>query len=126
MRNDPMCRERTISFPWPSFARGASHAQPDIEETDVEETQTQETDIGDVVRANLLWLSQARGLSLQGLAARASVSPSELEDLATGRSFPALGLLFKLARALDVPCTAFIEEPDTIELPERGGTSRVA
>ena len=126
MRNDPMCRERTISFPWPSLARGASHRQPDIEETDVRETQPQETDIGDVVRANFLWLSQARGLSLQGLAARAGVSPSELEDLAAGRSFPALGLLFKLARALDVPCTAFIEEPDTVELAGREDTPQVA
>jgi hypothetical protein len=126
MRNGPMCRERTISFPWPSLARGASHEQPDIEETDVQEIQTHETDIGDLVRANLLWLSQARGLSLQGLAARAGVSPSELEDLATGRSFPALGLLFKLARALDVPCTAFIEEPGTVELPAREDTARVA
>ena len=126
MRNDPMCRERTISFPWPSFARGASHEQPDIRESDVQEAGAQETDIGDVVRANLLWLSQARSLSLQGLAARAGVSPSELEDLATGRSFPALSLLFKLARALDVPCTAFIEEPATVELAAREGNSRVA
>jgi len=126
MRNDPMCRERTISFPWPSLSRGASHEQPDIQESDVPETDAQESDIGDVVRANLLWLSQARGLSLQGLAARAGVSPSELEDLATGRSFPALGLLFKLARALDVPCTVFIEEPGTVELAAREGKSRVA
>ena len=126
-----MCRERTISFPWPSFARGAGHEHPDIQESDIQETgaldtDAQEADIGDVVRANLLWLSQARGLSLQGLAARAGVSPSELEDLATGRSFPALGLLFKLARALDVPCTVFIEEPGTVELAAREGKSRVA
>ena len=126
MRNDPMCRERTISFPWPSLSRGASHEQPDVQESDVRETDAQEGDIGDVVRANLLWLSQARSLSLQGLAVRAGVSPSELEDLATGRSFPALGLLFKLARALDVPCTAFIEEPGTVELAAREGASRVA
>ena len=116
-----MYRERTISFPWPSLVHGKSHDQADNQETDV-----QETDIGDVVRANLLRLSQARGLSLLGLATVAGVSPAELEDLATGRSFPALGLLFKLARALDVPCTAFIEEPGTVELAAREGNSRVA
>jgi hypothetical protein len=70
-----MCRERTISFPWPSLARGANHGQPDIQESHAEEI-----DIGDVVRANLFWLSQVRGLSLPSPAAR----PSELEDLATG------------------------------------------
>ena len=116
-----MCRERTISFPWPSLAHGRSHDQADFQETDV-----QETDIGDVVRANLLRLSQARGLSLQGLAAVAGVSPAELEDLAAGRSFPALGLLWKLARALDVPCTSFIEEPGTVGLGALGDVPQVA
>ena len=97
--------------PWPS--RGPRNPRP---EAPAQETDLQETDIGDVVRANLLRLSQARGLSLQGLAAVAGVSPAELEDLAAGRSFPALGLLFKLARALGLPCTAFIEEPGTVGL----------
>jgi ribosome-binding protein aMBF1 (putative translation factor) len=121
-----MCRERTISFPWPSLAHGTSHDQAEAQETDAQQADVQETDIADVVRANLLRLSQTRGLSLQGLAEVAGINPAELEDLAAGRSFPALGLLFKLARALDVPCTAFIEEPGTVELAARKGNSRVA
>jgi plasmid maintenance system antidote protein VapI len=116
-----MYRERTISFPWPSLAHGKSHDQ-----TDDQETEVQETDIGDVVRANLLRLSQARGLSLRGLATVAGVSPAELEDLVTGRSFPALGLLLKLARALDVPCTSFIEEPGTVGLGAPGDVPQIA
>jgi transcriptional regulator with XRE-family HTH domain len=95
-----MCREQKISIPRP-FTHGASHDEADIHEPD----------IADVVRANLLRLMQARGLSLQGLAAIAGVSPAALEDVAAGRSFPSLGLLWKLARALDLPCTVFIEEP---------------
>jgi ribosome-binding protein aMBF1 (putative translation factor) len=126
-----MCRERMISFPWPSLAHGTSHGQAEVQETPLQEapaqeTDLQETDIGDVVRANLLRLSQARGLSLQGLAAVAGVSPAELEDLAAGRSFPALGLLFKLARALDLPCTAFIEAPGTVGLGAPEDTPKVA
>ncbi len=36
---------------------------------------------------------------------------STLEDLASGKRFPGIELLWMLAQALDVPCTAFIEEP---------------
>ncbi len=70
-----------------------------------------EADIGDIVRANLLRLMQERGLSYEALAGRASVSQAVLEDLAIGRRFPGVELLWKLACALDLPCTVFIEEP---------------
>jgi hypothetical protein len=115
-----MCRERTISFPWSTPAHGVRYDQTH------DQADTEETDIGDVVRANLLRLSQARGLSLQGLAALAGINPAELEDLAAGRSFPALGLLWKLARALDLPCTAFIETPEIVSEGAPQGASRVA
>jgi hypothetical protein len=120
-----------ISFPWPPLGHGASHGQaevqePDVQKTDVQKTDPKETDIGDVVRANLLQLSQARGLSLLDLAAVSGVSPAELEDIAVGRSFPALGVLWKLGRAFDLPCTAFIEEPGTVDLAAREDTPKVA
>ena len=70
-----------------------------------------ESDIAEVVRGNLLRLRQARGLSLEGLAKLSGADPRALEDLVAGRSFPAVGLLWKLAFALDVPCTDFVEAP---------------
>ena len=88
-----MCREQNISIPRPS-TDGGSH----------DEAEINEPDIADVIRANLLWLRQARGLSLQDLAVVAGVNPAELDELAAGRSFPGLGLLWKLARALDLAC----------------------
>ena len=95
-----MCRDQMITIPR-AFAHDASH----------DETEASEPDIADVVRANILRLMRSRGVALRGLAEAASVNPAALEDLAEGRSFPALGLLWKLAQALDLPCTVFIEEP---------------
>ena len=88
-----MCHEQNISIPRPS-TDGGSH----------DEAEINEPDIADVIRANLLWLRQARGLSLQDLAVVAGINPAKLDELAAGRSFPGLGLLWKLARALDLAC----------------------
>jgi transcriptional regulator with XRE-family HTH domain len=68
-------------------------------------------DVGAIVRLNLLRLMRERGLSLQTLADRAGIRPAGLADLLTGRSFPAVEMLWKLGHALDLPCTAFIESP---------------
>ena len=70
-----------------------------------------EADIGDIIRANLMRLMQARGLSYDALAERAGIPRAMLEELAIGRRFPGVELLWKLARALDLPCTVFIDEP---------------
>jgi hypothetical protein len=110
-----MLREQKNSLPRP-VAHGASHDEADLPEPDV----------ADVVRANLLRLMTSRGLSLQGLAELAGVSPAALKDLAEGRSFPALGLLLKLAHALDLPCTVFIEEPVTVRPVAPHGAWRLA
>jgi ribosome-binding protein aMBF1 (putative translation factor) len=83
-------------------------------------------DMGDVVRANLLRLRQARGLSLEGLAELAGVSPAALQDLAAGRRFPGVELLWRLAHALDLPCTIFIEEPVAVRPGSPHGASRAA
>ena len=95
----------------PCLSAGASHDQ---------------VDIGDVVRVNLLRLRQARSLSLQELAELAGVSPAALEDLATARSFPGVELLWKLARALNLPCTVFVEEPVVVSPASPLGASRAA
>jgi transcriptional regulator with XRE-family HTH domain len=64
-----------------------------------------------VIRANLLRLRRDRGLSLEALAQRAGIAVSVLEDLAAGRRFAGVELLWRLAQALGQPCTAFIELP---------------
>jgi ribosome-binding protein aMBF1 (putative translation factor) len=76
-----------------------------------DEGDGEEIDVGDMIRANLLKLRRERGLSLRELSELSEVSLSTLEDLASGKSFPSVELLWKLAHALDLPCTAFIEEP---------------
>ena len=110
-----MRRDQKNSIPRP-IALDAGH----------DETYVPEPDIADVVRANLLRLMKSRGLSLRGLAEAAGVSPAALEDLTEARSFPALGLLLKLARALDLPCTVFIEKPVTDRPVAPQGAWRVA
>ena len=78
------------------------------------------TDIADVIRANLLRLRRDRGLSLEALAQRAGIAVSVLEDLAAGRRFAGVELLWKLARALGQPCTAFIEPLGGPDKPHQG------
>jgi len=78
------------------------------------ESPAAEADIGDIVRANLLRLMQERGLSYDALAGRAGIPPAMLEELAIGRRFPGVELLWKLACALDLPCTVFIDEPPLV------------
>jgi ribosome-binding protein aMBF1 (putative translation factor) len=89
-----------------------------------DEVDGEDTDIGDVIRANFLKLRQERGLSLSQLAEIAGTSQSTLEDLASGKRFPGIELLWKLAQALDVPCTAFIEEPAMAALLPASSTIR--
>jgi transcriptional regulator with XRE-family HTH domain len=64
-------------------------------------------------------LRRDRGLSLEALAQRASISLSVLEDLAAGRRFAGVELLWKLAHALGQPCTAFIELPGGTDEPHQ-------
>ena len=105
-----MCREQNISIPRPS-TDGGSH----------DEAEINEPDIADVIRANLLWLRQARGLSLQDLAVVAGVNPAELDELAAGRSFPAWAC--SGSSPAHSTWLAIIEEPATVR---RGRPRRLA
>jgi len=100
-------------------------SQPAAVDVPREEVDGADTDIGDVIRANFLKLRQERRLSLRQLAELARTSLSTLEDLASGKSFPGIELLWKLAQALDVPCTAFIEEPAMAALPSAPSAIRM-
>ena len=81
----------------------------------------EDIEVGQVIRGNLLRLSRERGLSLDELARLSGVKLSTLVDVASGASFPSVGMLWKLAHALDLPCSAFVERPDcAMPLPSAG------
>jgi hypothetical protein len=82
----------------------------------------EDIEVRQVIRGNLLRLSRERGLSLDGLTRLSGVKLSTLVDVASGASFPSVGMLWKLARALDLPCSAFVERPDcAMPQPSAGG-----
>ena len=62
-----------------------------------------------LIGANLKRLRKQRGLSRRQLAHLAQVESSALRQLERGAVTPSVGVLWKLARELHVPCTAFIE-----------------
>jgi ribosome-binding protein aMBF1 (putative translation factor) len=113
LKANPMCEHARIP------ARRNIHDCPQSVAVDARrgESGGEEIDIGDVIRANLLKLRRERGLSLGELAELSRTSLSTLEDLASGRTFPNIELLWKLAQALNLPCTAFIEEQAIASLP---------
>jgi transcriptional regulator with XRE-family HTH domain len=74
------------------------------------------------VGANLRRLRSKRGLSLQRLAARSGVSRAMLSQIELGRSAPTITLLWKVARALNVPFSALTSPRDVglaVVLPAR-------
>ena len=68
-----------------------------------------EADLSAIVAANLRRLRVRNGLSLERLAQSSGVSRAMLGQIERGRSVPGLGVLWKLAQALNVPLQAFTE-----------------
>lgn len=66
-----------------------------------------EPDIALVVGENLRRLRTRNGLSLERLAKASGVSRAMLGQIELGRSAPTISVLWKIARALDVPFSAF-------------------
>jgi transcriptional regulator with XRE-family HTH domain len=76
------------------------------------------------VASNLRRLRVKRGLSLERLAKSSGVSRAMLSQIELGRSAPTITLLWKVARALNVPFSGLITEPpqkSSSILPARGG-----
>jgi transcriptional regulator with XRE-family HTH domain len=77
-------------------------------------------DIGPVVSGNLKRLRGERGLSLERLARASGVSRAMLGQIELGQSTPTINVLWKIARALDVPFSTLINQqsgPETTVLP---------
>jgi len=71
------------------------------------------TDLAPVVGANLRRLRTRRGLSLERLAQISGVSRAMLGQIELGQSAPTINVLWKMARALDVPFSALIASNQT-------------
>jgi transcriptional regulator with XRE-family HTH domain len=65
-------------------------------------------DLAPVVGANLRRLRGERGLSLEGLAKLSGVSRAMLGQIELGHSAPTINVLWKIARALDLPFSSLI------------------
>lgn len=68
-----------------------------------------------VVGHNLKRLRRRQGYSLERLAKLSQVSRAMLGQIETGRSVPTVGLLAKVAVALDVSLAALLTSQDTVE-----------
>ena len=66
-------------------------------------------DLPAIVGRNLRRLRTRRGHSLERLAKHAGVSRAMLGQIETGKSVPTIGLLWKVANALNVPCANLLQ-----------------
>jgi transcriptional regulator with XRE-family HTH domain len=77
-------------------------------------------DLTPIVGTNLKRLRVKRGLSLERLAQKSGVSRAMLGQVELGKSTPTINIVWKIARALDVPFSALISErqnASTVLLP---------
>jgi transcriptional regulator with XRE-family HTH domain len=72
-----------------------------------------QADLAPVVGKNLKRLRTERGLSLERLAQSSGVSRAMLGQVELGQSAPTINVLWKMARALDVPFSALITSSQT-------------
>jgi transcriptional regulator with XRE-family HTH domain len=68
--------------------------------------------MGLVVGLNMKRLRSRRNLSLEALAKISGVSRAMLGQIETGRSVPTINVVWKIARAFDVPFSTLIATPD--------------
>lgn len=73
---------------------------------------TQEVDLDNVIRSRIRSLRQARGWSLDAMAARCDVSPSTLSRIETGHRRITIDQLVPIARALDTTIDQLVESLD--------------
>ncbi len=77
---------------------------------------TQEPDVDALVRQRIRSLREARGWSLDALAARCFLSPSTLSRIETGHRRIALDQLVPIAQALETSLDALIESGDDADV----------
>jgi transcriptional regulator with XRE-family HTH domain len=87
---------------------GATHDEPEGSDAWRYEISSEASDLTPVVGANLRRLRVKRGLSLERLAKLSGVSRAMLGQVELGQSTPTINVLWKIARALDVPFSSLI------------------
>lgn len=83
-------------------------ATPSLEE---KESSSPEPDLKPIVGANLRRIRVRRGLSLERLAQASGVSRAMLSQIELGHSTPTITVLWKVARSLQIPFSAFLTDP---------------
>jgi transcriptional regulator with XRE-family HTH domain len=78
---------------------------------------TPDPDLAPVVGQNLRRLRGERGLSLEGLAKISGVSRAMLGQIELGHSAPTINVLWKIARALELPFSALLASSPTTSGP---------
>lgn len=104
--------KRRSSFPPPS--------EPSVKADEPVLDGVGASDLTPVVGANLKRFRAERGLSLERLAKASGVSRAMLGQIEIGQSTPTINVVWKIARALDVPFSALISQdtsPGTTVLP---------
>src|SRR5262245_25571263 len=92
--------------------RAANHEAETQEPADADETGAGEPgseatpDVGVALRR----VRAARGMSLEALARSSGVSRAMLSQIELGRSTPTIKVLWRIARALDIPFSALIAD----------------
>jgi transcriptional regulator with XRE-family HTH domain len=105
-------REPSPSTRRPGRAATASHA---LVPTPEEQAQLAEAsgDLTPLVGTNLRRIRVRRGLSLERLAQASGVSRAMLSQVELGRSTPTINVVWRIARALEVPFSSLIAEDAT-------------
>ena len=74
------------------------------------------------IARNILQYRDMRGLSVESLAQQAGVETAALRAVESAEAMPSVGLLWKVARVLDVSCLALTGEPgEPIAMSHRPG-----
>lgn len=82
--------------------------------TDIESAAVDGSDeLAQIVAANLRALRKRRGLSLERLANVCGVSRAMLSQIELGRSMPTIKVVWKIAKAFDIPFSALITDSAT-------------
>lgn len=89
----------------PSLSQDGNPVYPTLAATSVRED---DSEITALVGANLRRIRTEHKLSLDNLAQRSGVSRAMLSQVELGRSVPSIAILWKVARALDLPVSTFL------------------
>jgi len=74
-----------------------------------EQSMEDPEEIKSVIGRNLRRLREKRGLRRQALARLVQSNSYALREIEAGERLPDIGLIWRLARVFEVPCTAFLE-----------------